>query len=84
MRNEFQHEPIVQLHHKEDTKSRIKIDTCDRQALHEKLEMCIDPLLRRNIEHLVHIMTGHAITNESVNSDDAFKIGTNQMLTFVI
>ena len=40
-------EPMVQLDHKEDTKSRIKIDTCDRQALHEKLEMCIDHLFEK-------------------------------------
>ena len=83
MRHTEQHEQVTQLHHKEESKSRIKLDKADRQVLHDKLEICIDPLYENeHTKHLVNIVTGQVISYESVNVDAAYEIGTNQMNTF--
>ena len=83
MRHTEQHEQVTQLHHKEESKSRIKLNKADRQVLHDKLEICIDPLYENeHTKHLVNIVTGQVISYESVNVDAAYEIGTNQMNTF--
>lgn len=83
MRNTDPNEKLTQLHHKEEAKYRIKLDAADRQVLREKLEICIDPLHEHeHTKNLVNIVTGQIISNESVNVDNAYQVGTNQMKLF--
>jgi hypothetical protein len=60
--------------HKEEMSSRIVYDRKDRQALREKLKLCINPLMPE--EHplqLVNIVNGR-INPETVNVDDTLAI----------
>lgn len=83
MRTQEQCRPISQTHHKEETKARMKTDAKDRQALREKLEVCIDPLQTdNNQEGLVNIVTGQLLTQPSLNVDKAAEIGSKQMEEF--
>ena len=75
----------VQMEHKEEGKAHIKADGKDRQALREKLAVCIDPLNPE--EHpsgLVNIVTGEVIMNESINVDQAMDLGKMQQEAFEV
>ena len=65
-----------QTQHKEESKTRIKIDSVDRQGIKQKLDACIDPLNEyQHTDKLVNIVTGQVISNPSVNVDNAIQIG---------
>lgn len=73
----------VQVTHKEEAQARIKADGMDRQALRDKLAVCIDPL--NTTDHpkdLVNIATGEVMTNETINVDDAVELGMKQQVEF--
>ena len=70
----------VQMTHKEEGKSHIKADSLDREAILEKLSLCIDPL--RPAEHpngLLNIATGEVMTNDAINVDRSIEIGKQQL-----
>ena len=72
MRTQEQHKPPSQTHHKEETKARIQTDGKYRKVLHDKLEVCIDPLqTENNQEDLVNIVTRQVLTHSSLNVDNA-------------
>ena len=60
-----------------------QIDTKDRTALRDKLEVCIDPLHPEdNQQGLVNIVTGQVLSHPSLNVDNATELGTKQMEEF--
>ena len=61
-------------HHKEESISRIKADSDDRNAIRDKLETCVDPLDVSQGQNLINIVTGK-ISNKHVNVEDAVQIG---------
>ena len=68
--------------HKEESKSRMQADTADRSLIREKLEQSIDPLVNNgetDIQQLVNIVSGR-VAPVVVNVDNAFEIGTAQMI----
>jgi hypothetical protein len=68
--------------HKEEMPSRVVQDRKDRQALHEKLKLCINPLMpEAHPLQLVNIVTGR-INPKTVKVDDALAIGTLQRKEF--
>ena len=64
--------------HKEESKTRIKSDAEDRQAIRDRLSLCMHPLLdvKNHPPGLLNIATNEIITNASVNVDSAIEIGT--------
>ena len=77
------HEKMPSYKYKEEFPSRIKSDGRDREALHEKLSVSIDPISTEQYsENLVNIATGQVIINNVVNVDKAVAIGQEQMKTF--
>ena len=64
--------------HKEESKTRIKSDAEDRQAIKDRLSLCMHPLLdvQNHPPGLLNIATNEIITNASVNVDNAIEIGT--------
>ena len=68
-------------HHKEESTSRIKADSDDRNAIRDKLETCVDPLHFSQGQHLINIVT-RKISNKNVNVEDAVQIGETQLQEF--
>ena len=72
-------------HHKEESTSRIKADSDDRNAIRDnirdKLETCVDPLDVSQGQNLINIVTGK-ISNKNVNVEDAVQIGEAQLQEF--
>ena len=66
------------------TKMACSMDGQDRDALRDKLELCIDPLDpgQHPSGGLVYIVTGMVVTHPSVNVDDAVQLGHTQMESF--
>lgn len=65
--------------HKEEAVARIASDAEDRGKIRSKLETCIDPLSpTEHTDGILNIVTGR-IGPDSVNADDAVKIGRAQM-----
>ena len=63
--------------HKEESTSRIKADSDDRNAIRDKLETCVDPLDVSQGQNLINIVTGK-ISNKNVN----VQIGEGQLQEF--
>ncbi|PIK51925.1 hypothetical protein BSL78_11180 [Apostichopus japonicus] len=75
--------PPAQTHHKEEMPARIKADAQDRNTLHDKLELSIDPLdPEQHQDGLVNVVTGKVVVHPSVNVNNAVTLGENQMKTF--
>ncbi len=74
---------MMQIHHKEENKSRVKTDQTDRLSLRRTLDVCIDPL--ENESHpdgaLMNIVTGE-VAHPTVNADNAVGYGKQAMETF--
>ena len=68
-------------HHKEESISRIKADSDDRNAIRDKLETCVDPRHVSQGQNLINIVTGK-ISNKHVNIEDAVQIGEAQLQEF--
>ena len=66
---------------KEESTSRIKADSDDRNAIRDKLETCVDPLDVSQGQNLINIVTGK-ISNKNVNVEDAVQIGKAQLQEF--
>ena len=68
--------------HKEKGKNRIVCDGKDRRGIHEKLDICIDPLdPEQHPEGLVKVVTGIVASSE-VNVNNALAIGMKQKNDF--
>ena len=61
-------------HHKEESHSRIKADDDNRNAIRDKLDMCLDPLDVAQGQNLINIVTVKMI-NKNFNVEDAVQIG---------
>ena len=68
-------------HHKEESPSIIKTDDDDRNALRDKLDMCVDPLDVSQGQNLINIVSVK-ISNKNVNVEDAVQIGEAQLQEF--
>ena len=68
-------------HHKEESTSRVKADSNDRNAIRDKLETCVDPLDVSQGQNLINIVTGKN-SKENVNVEDAVQIGEAQLQEF--
>ena len=80
------HTIIVELcvevdHHKEESTSRIKADSDDRNAIRDKLETCVDPLDVSQGQHLINSVT-RKISNNNVNVENAVQFGEAQLQEF--
>ena len=59
------------------------VDEQDQKSLHDKLELCIDPLdPDQHSDGLVNIVTGQVVSHPSVNVEKAVQLGKTQMETF--
>ena len=68
-------------HHKEESTSRIKADSDDRNAIRDKLETCVDPLDVSQGHNLINIVT-RKFSNKKFNVEDAVQIGEAQLEEF--
>ena len=80
------HKIIVELcvevdHHKEESTSRIKADSDDRNVIRDKLETGVDPLDVSQVQNPINIVTGKK-SNKNVNVEDAVQIGEAQLQKF--
>ncbi len=72
----------IQSHHKEENKGRMASDRQDREGIHKKLEMCIDPLdPEKHPDGIVDIVSGR-VGPASVNVHNSVEIGSAQMNEF--
>ena len=70
-------------YHKEKMSSRIKTSAHDRNALHKKLELVIDPLdPERHQDGLLNVVTGKVVSHPLVNVNNGIMIGEQQMEEF--
>ena len=51
----------------------------DRKALHDKLEVCINPIDPEQYTVFVNVATGVIVTHPAVNVDNAIQKGKTQM-----
>ena len=68
--------------HKEEMKARIVSDGADRENIHKKLELCIDPLdPSSHPPNVVNIVSGQ-VADSTVNVQEAVSIGKGMMKDF--
>ena len=74
---------LARTYHKEEMPSGIKADAHERNALHEKLELVIDPLdPEQHKDGLLNAVTGKVVNHPSVNVNNAIMLGGKQMEKF--
>ena len=65
--------PSVLTHHKEEMAPIKKNNEKYRKSLHDKLEMCINPLDPEQHTGLVNVAIGESVTHPAVNVDNAIQ-----------
>ena len=61
---------------------RKKNDEKDRKALHDKLEVCINPFNPEQYTWILNFATGESVTHPAVNVDNTIQEGKKQMTLF--